>query len=567
MANSEIYAYNAHYLPLLSRIIQQMELPNTINKAIDREDSQATVDTGTVVAGLILNILSDSKIRLYLLPKFFEDKPVPLLFPWNPGVKASEFNEDRAGRVLDEIYTVGAQRVFSAVSRQGLKLYDIATSTLHVDTTSKSFYGVYDVGEDSPIEITRGFSKDHRPDLKQILFGVGTVAEGIPALGEVMSGNQSDMKFNGAWIKNIRQWLEKSEDEFLLYIGDSAAVTSENLSLFEKYHVDFISRLPERYGIADKLTRCALAIEGWEELGTFSPAKDAASYKAVSMHDTLEGRQYRFVVVYSSKHDKRKLKALEAEKEKEYKKINKKSVKLSKKEYFCEKDARQEATRFLDKWHSKRTPPLYKLTYKVVEIEKRLKRNGRGRPCKDAPPPQKELRYKLKIDIELDQDSYQRRQQQCGIFILITSLLDENIYPNQRILEEYKGQQGTERIFRFIKDPTWVGAYCLKDPGRIVAFGYLLLMAALVYAILERQVRRSLENPEEPPIEGLNRIKTKKPTSYAIKVILTPILVVRIVNPKGEQYLLASVLNENQNRVLGLAGFDQSIYSWKSNFH
>lgn len=191
--------------------------------------------------------------------------------------------------------------------------------------------------------------------------------------------------------------------------------------------MDFISRLPERYGIADKLTRRALGMEGWEELGTFSPAKDAASYRVVSMRDTLEGRQYRFVVVYSSKHDKRKLKALEAEREREYKKINKKSVKLSKKEYFCEKDARQEATKFLDKWaHS-----LHKLTYKVVEVEKRLKRKGRGRPSKDAPPPQKELRYKLKIDIELDQGSYQRRQQQCGIFILITSLLDESTYPNR----------------------------------------------------------------------------------------------------------------------------------------
>ena len=84
MADNKIYAYNANYLPLLSQIMQQMELPNTINKVIGKEGSQATVDTGTIVAGLILNILSDSKIRLYLLPRFFADKPMPLLFPWNP---------------------------------------------------------------------------------------------------------------------------------------------------------------------------------------------------------------------------------------------------------------------------------------------------------------------------------------------------------------------------------------------------------------------------------------------------------------------------------------------------
>ena len=45
MADNKIYAYNANYLPLLSQIMQQIELPNTINKVIGKEGSQATVDT------------------------------------------------------------------------------------------------------------------------------------------------------------------------------------------------------------------------------------------------------------------------------------------------------------------------------------------------------------------------------------------------------------------------------------------------------------------------------------------------------------------------------------------
>src|SRR5659263_265206 len=49
---------------------------------------------------------------------------------------------------------------------------------------------------------------------------------------------------------------------------------------------------------------------------------------------------------------------------------------------------------------------------------------------------------------------------------------------------QYKGQQAVENIFKFIKDPTLVGAYCLKNPERIVAFGYILLMAAQVYTCL-----------------------------------------------------------------------------------
>ena len=85
-----------------------------------------------------------------------------------------------------------------------------------------------------------------------------------------------------------------------------------------------------------------------------------------------------------------------------------------------------------------------------------------------------------------------------------------------------------ENVFKFIKDPALVGAYCSKNPERIVAFGYILLMAAQVYTILERVVRKNLENPDEEPVEGLNRQKTKKPTAYAIEYVLSAILVMRV---------------------------------------
>ena len=48
------------------------------------------------------------------------------------------------------------------------------------------------------------------------------------------------------------------------------------------------------------------------------------------------------------------------------------------------------------------------------------------------------------------------------MFVLITSLIDENVYPARFILEQYKGQYDVERIFRFIKNPAWVGSFCLK---------------------------------------------------------------------------------------------------------
>lgn len=60
---------------------------------------------------------------------------------------------------------------------------------LHFDTTSFSFYGAYEGG--GSLGIVHGYSKDRRPDLKQIHFGMGT-ANGIPVVADVYDGNQSD---------------------------------------------------------------------------------------------------------------------------------------------------------------------------------------------------------------------------------------------------------------------------------------------------------------------------------------------------------------------------------------
>ncbi|KAB2941642.1 MAG: transposase [Candidatus Methanoperedens nitroreducens] len=248
-----ISAYRADYLPLLGQLMNQMKLPQIINEAVTKPNSQAIVDAGTMISGMILNLLSDAKIRLYRLSHFFEDKPMPLIFPWKPDIAPSNFTEERSGNVLDEFYRSNPQKIFSMLTHGNIKLYNINTSSIRVDTTSKSFYGAYETNKPEPVDITQGFSKDKRPDLKQIIFGTATSSDGIPILGEVMSGNTSDMKFNNGWIKKVRQALEKNDDDFLLYTADSAAVTEDNLKLFKEYHIDMISRLPERYDLAEGL--------------------------------------------------------------------------------------------------------------------------------------------------------------------------------------------------------------------------------------------------------------------------------------------------------------------------
>ncbi len=505
-----ISAYRADYLPLLGQLMNQMKLPQIINEAVTKPNSQAIVDAGTMISGMILNLLSDAKIRLYRLSHFFEDKPMPLIFPWKPDIAPSNFTEERSGNVLDEFYRSNPQKIFSMLTHSNIKLYNINTSSIRVDTTSKSFYGAYETNKPVPVDITQGFSKDKRPDLKQIMFGTATSSDGIPILGEVMSGNTSDMKFNNGWIKKVRQALEKNDDDFLLYTADSAAVTEDNLKLFKEYHIDMISRLPERYDLAEGLIDQAIMAGNWTEIGTLSEGKKAATYKSIGFERELCGDRYRFVVFHSSSLDKRKLKTMNSKIEKEKLELTKKAEEESKREFFCEADARAE----IDKFKKENKSKFHTITSEIIEVEKTLKRNKRGR-LKNGEIPSKEKRFLVKFEPGQDVTACNREQERCGLFVLITTLKDMEKYPDREILSQYKGQQAVENVFKFIKDPTLVGAYCLKNPERIVAFGYILLMAAQVYTILERVVRKKLENPDEEPVEGL-RAYPKSPDALNV---------------------------------------------------
>ena len=96
---------------------------------------------------------------------------------------------------------------------------------LHSDTTSKSVRGEYaGKGDEDELNITYGYSKDHRPDLKQFLYGL-IVSEGVPVMGKIMDGNTSDKTWNREAIEELAKVLEPNIAKEMLYIADSALVS------------------------------------------------------------------------------------------------------------------------------------------------------------------------------------------------------------------------------------------------------------------------------------------------------------------------------------------------------
>jgi transposase len=81
--------------------------------------------------------------------------------------------------------------------------------------------------------------------------------------------------------------------------------------------------------------------------------------------------------------------------------------------------------------------------------------------------------------------------------VVATSLEDEDEWPAERVLREYKEQQAVERRFPVLKDPKRVGPVFLDRPERVEALGYVLLMALLVYSLIERRARKALRAHEK----------------------------------------------------------------------
>jgi transposase len=288
---------------------------------------------------MVIDTLS-GRSPLYHLESFFEDKDTEVLL--GEAVDASLFNDDNAGAVLDLLYEVGTQKIYSEVAMAALRAFEVSTEHVHFDTTSVSLYGDYlsAAGEDSPLQITHGFSKDKRPGLKQFVLSMLCVGGNVPIIGQCQDGNASDKRLNNALLSTISKRLKAcgvSEQAFT-YVADSALVTQDNLAALGE-EIRFITRLPASYSECERVIRAAVEANQWETLGRIAqtaPTKHrpGAYYRLWEAAVTLYGQRYRAVVVHSSAHDRRRQKRLQRELEASEQSLRRRQRALHKQRFF-----------------------------------------------------------------------------------------------------------------------------------------------------------------------------------------------------------------------------------------
>jgi transposase len=144
---------------------------------------QEIISTGQVVKAMIINGLGFVSAPLYLFEKFFEGIGTEHLL--GEGIQPEHLNDDRLGRVLDKLYDALLTEIFIRVALLAAGKFGVKMDSLHLDSSSFDVHGDYEtipddetLAESGLITITYGYSRDHRPDLKQFILDLMCSGDG-----------------------------------------------------------------------------------------------------------------------------------------------------------------------------------------------------------------------------------------------------------------------------------------------------------------------------------------------------------------------------------------------------
>src|SRR5512132_3518551 len=191
------------HLGLVAGMFEELGITEVIEKATKQDPEMRIVTAGHAVKAMVLNSLGFLNQQLYLMPHFFHNKPISRLIA--PGIQASHLNDDTLGRALETLYDYGVTALYSLIAATAAKRLGLAPRFAHLDSTSFHVDGRYNSDEEPEgqvVHITKGYSRDHRPDLNQVMLELIVEHQaGIPILMKPLSGSSSDPQAFGQVIQ------------------------------------------------------------------------------------------------------------------------------------------------------------------------------------------------------------------------------------------------------------------------------------------------------------------------------------------------------------------------------
>jgi transposase len=547
-------------LPLINHFIERIGLEQLLDRHVPTRDRRCAV-THAKALGVLLRSLIVEREPLYRQQETAVGF-APALFGLGSG-QMGQLGDDRIGRALDRLFDADRAALLTEVVLAVGHKFNLRFAELHNDSTTVSFCGQYRTATGHPMRgrrapaITYGHNKDHRPDLKQLLFILTTEADsGVPVQFRCMDGNTNDSVTHiDTW--NVLRTVAGRAD--FLYVADSKLCSYANLDYIHRAGGRFVTVMPRsRKEDSEFRQWIQTNTPPWELVWDRphpryrdgprdcwyvyrAPLPSVEAWPIVWVWSTLltlhqQVRRHRNLAAATEKFQALRARLASAK------------ARL--------RGAAQidlEVATLLEHYHVGR----YLKVRRTVREEHRFKQARRGRPGPDTAY-RKITRRRYDLEWNIDQAAIAYDQKSDGMYPLISN--DRKLSPAQ-VLEAHKGQPKIEKRFEQLKTAHEIAPVFLKNEGRIEALFTLYFLALLVQALIERELRLAMqrEHIEELPIYPEQRA-CKRPTTDQILRLFS----------LGERHALLSdgrvvqvfypALTELQRQLLTLLGVTHHAY-------
>jgi len=153
------------------------------------------------------------------------------------GVSWDKINDDRLYRGLDELHA-HKERLTQHLLQRYQSWFGVGFEFLIYDVTSTFFEGQA-LGN---AKAARGYSRDHRPDCKQVCIGLVVSPEGLPLAYEVFAGNRNDVTTVEEIITVMEQKYGQAQR---IWVLDRGMVSEENLEFLRARQAHYLVGTPK----------------------------------------------------------------------------------------------------------------------------------------------------------------------------------------------------------------------------------------------------------------------------------------------------------------------------------
>jgi len=544
--------------PLVHHFLHRLQLRQLFEQHLPPLPGRQPALSSAVTLTLLVTNLLLARQPLYALAAW-SARRVPEHIGLQPG-QADLLNDDRCGRVLDHLQRTDRASLLTALVLHAVHAFAIDLTELHQDTTSVTFSGEYaeqlpTAQTERPPRITFGYNKDHRPDLKQLLYSLTITADGaVPVHCKIYDGNTSDDQVHQDTWAFLCAVIGHSD---FLYVADSKLCSRDNLNFIATRQGRFLTVMPRtraeegwfRNHLQDHPVEWGLVHsepnprrrDGPDHVyhGVESPQRSSEGYRVLWYRSSQKEEQDRHSRQQRLLRAQVRLDALMAP---------------GRRPFRSQSKAQEAGQRLLQEERVEGWLDVV-IDRVVTEVYRQV---GSGRPG-----PRTEYRrveqweYRLRL---VEDGEALRREARCdGLFPLLTN--DETLSLAEA-LGKYKYQPFVEKRHEQLKSVFGVTPVWLKNVGRVESLLWLFYVVELVQALLEREVRRRMTQEGLDSLalypEGRNSVA---PTAALVLNALEGHRRHRLLDKQGvELRRFHDELSPAARQVLDLLGVDRTPY-------